>query len=99
MLWIDHLVIRWLLWRKKNAVAAAYARKVIETLRAGTEVECSRLAAAAGIDVPVEKETRIIRASGDVFKIGQRVRIDNRDFTVTRLLSASKREVIYEVVG
>lgn len=99
MLWIDHLVIRWLLWRKKSAHAAAYARKVIESLQAGCAIEATRLAAAASIDVPVQKETRIIRASGDVFKIGQKVKIDGRDFTVTRLLSASKREVIYEVVG
>lgn len=41
-------------------------------------------------------QTRLVRASAEVHKIGDRLSIDGRDFYVTRLLSASKREVIYE---
>jgi hypothetical protein len=99
MLWIDLLVIRWLLWRGDKQRAAVYASTVIRDLRALVDKECDRIAKVAKIDVPKLKETRIIRASADVFKIGQVVKIDHKDFVIARLLSASKRETIYEVVS
>lgn len=99
MLWFDLLVIRWLLWRGQTVRATTYATRVILELHRFVEEESARIAKAAGIDVPRPKETRVVRASADVFKLGQVLTIDGRPFAVARLLSASRREVIYEVVS
>lgn len=64
-----------------------------EWARAKAGLLIARLTAAVG---GPPKETRIIRASGDIYKPGHVLKIDGKQFFITRLLSASPREVLYE---
>jgi hypothetical protein len=53
--------------------------------------------AAIGASLALEpRQTRIIRATADIYKPGHVLTIDRKKFYVTRLLSASPKEVLYE---
>lgn len=91
-------------WILRAAVAIAQspwakekAHAVIQKLRERAEAKAKDVATAAGIDLPPTfKASRIIRTPADTLKPGDVVGVDGGKYRITRLLSSSARETVYE---
>jgi len=77
-------------WAAKKAV------DYILHVRGKAESHSLRLSRLGGVDIPARHEKRIIRSSAPIYKPGHVLRIDGKMFHITRLLSQSPKEVLYE---
>jgi hypothetical protein len=92
-------VLKAAIYAGKSEWARAAAKKVIERLRRRLDRKLQAVADAAGIAVPPVDEIRqgrIVRARSDIFKPGQVVLVAGERFRISRLLSHSATETVYE---
>lgn len=80
-------------WAKKQA------GKLIHKLRRRLEVKLKDIADAADIKLPsppVMRQGRLVSMSRDSLKPGQQILLDGQKLRITRLISHSVNETIYE---
>lgn len=76
------------------------ARKLADKWKASHAAQIEGVYASVGLEPPVAvanaKASRLIRTKADVLKPGNTTVIDGEVYKVTRLISASASEVVYE---
>lgn len=88
----------------KTEWAKGFARATIERLRREMEVRLKGIADAADIKLPpppAMRSGRLVSMRTDSLKPGQQILLDNQKLRITRLISHSVNETIYEadIVG